>query len=147
MTDQIRSFTMISSPQTSSSTKGRLKSFVLQFVCYSKPILVVVRVLSREVKITDFGLSKIVEVAGGNEVELTSQGAGTYYYLPPETFQPSPPPISSKVCSFAFLLFVALITPSESPPFLCFDVLLTPGRRVVCRCDLLPAALWSPSLW
>lgn len=31
-------------------------------------------------------------------LELTSQGAGTYYYLPPECFQlgPRPPLISSK---------------------------------------------------
>lgn len=36
------------------------------------------------VKITDFGLSKIMEsvrVSGG-EMALTNQGAGTYWYLP-----------------------------------------------------------------
>ena len=52
------------------------------------------------VKITDFGLSKVMEEAGGSEgLELTSQGAGTYWYLPPECFQTSsaPPKISSKV--------------------------------------------------
>jgi tousled-like kinase len=37
------------------------------------------------VKITDFGLSKTVE-AGDSSIELTSQGAGTYWYLPPECF-------------------------------------------------------------
>lgn len=40
-------------------------------------------------KITDFGLSKIVDTAedgGGDSMELTSQGAGTYWYLPPECF-------------------------------------------------------------
>jgi tousled-like kinase len=43
-----------------------------------------------EVKITDFGLSKVmseqnlIEVDG---IEITSQGAGTYWYLPPECFQ------------------------------------------------------------
>lgn len=46
-------------------------------------------------KITDFGLSKIVDVSddptggGGGDtdsMELTSQGAGTYWYLPPECF-------------------------------------------------------------
>lgn len=38
-------------------------------------------------KITDFGLSKIVETeAEGDSMELTSQGAGTYWYLPPECF-------------------------------------------------------------
>uniref|UniRef100_A0A7S1FQ48 Protein kinase domain-containing protein n=1 Tax=Corethron hystrix TaxID=216773 RepID=A0A7S1FQ48_9STRA len=39
------------------------------------------------VKITDFGLSKIVEANDpGDSMELTSQGAGTYWYLPPECF-------------------------------------------------------------
>jgi tousled-like kinase len=41
-----------------------------------------------EAKITDFGLSKIIENNSNSsaEIELTSQGAGTYWYLPPETF-------------------------------------------------------------
>lgn len=38
------------------------------------------------VKITDFGLSKIVE-GDVTAIELTSQGTGTYYYAAPETFQ------------------------------------------------------------
>jgi len=53
-----------------------------------------------DVKITDFGLSKILEEADEQtSVELTSQGAGTYWYLPPECFGrgDSPPRISSKV--------------------------------------------------
>lgn len=43
-------------------------------------------------KVTDFGLSKVMpdEGSGGGlaatSMELTSQGAGTYWYLPPETF-------------------------------------------------------------
>lgn len=50
-----------------------------------------------EVKISDFGLSKIME--DEQDTELTSQGAGTYWYLPPECFEigHSPPKISSKV--------------------------------------------------
>eukprot|EP00898_Chlorokybus_atmophyticus_P002224 jgi/Chlat1/3001/Chrsp2S04716 len=50
-------------------------------------------------KLTDFGLSKIVEEIGIDSMELTSQGAGTYWYLPPECFEMSgkPPRISSKV--------------------------------------------------
>ena len=52
------------------------------------------------VKITDFGLSKQVQDsdAEGN-MDLTSQGAGTYWYLPPECFVvgPNSPRISSKV--------------------------------------------------
>lgn len=71
-----------------------------------------------EVRITDFGLSKILEPAAGSEdgndsgfgggrrdfgpreMELTSQGAGTYWYLPPEVFERTrdgAPKISSKV--------------------------------------------------
>ncbi|PKA62125.1 Serine/threonine-protein kinase TOUSLED [Apostasia shenzhenica] len=50
-------------------------------------------------KLTDFGLSKIVEDdVGSRGMELTSQGAGTYWYLPPECFELSKTPlISSKV--------------------------------------------------
>ncbi len=46
----------------------------------------------------DFGLSKVVEEGQSRGLELTSQGAGTYYYLPPECFQtgPQPPLVSSK---------------------------------------------------
>mmetsp|Transcript_29126 Transcript_29126/g.44751 ORF Transcript_29126/g.44751 Transcript_29126/m.44751 type:complete len:87 (+) Transcript_29126:674-934(+) len=40
-----------------------------------------------DAKITDFGLSKIVSQDDtGDNMELTSQGAGTYWYLPPECF-------------------------------------------------------------
>eukprot|EP00842_Homolaphlyctis_polyrhiza_P005137 jgi/Hompol1/5624/HPOL_000862-RA len=60
------------------------------------------------VKITDFGLSKIMDkIDQGtcaqmrrHEADLTSQGAGTYWYLPPEVFDrsgPGPIKISSKV--------------------------------------------------
>lgn len=53
-----------------------------------------------ELKITDFGLSKILESAPDTTgIDLTSQGAGTYWYLPPECFVigKSPPKISNKV--------------------------------------------------
>ena len=49
-----------------------------------------------EIKITDFGLSKLVDNEYGDSIKLTSQGAGTYWYLPPETFVPDRS-ISSKV--------------------------------------------------
>ena len=57
------------------------------------------------VKITDFGLSKkrdmngVQTLSADTGMELTSQGAGTYWYLPPECFEtgPTPPKISSKV--------------------------------------------------
>ena len=47
----------------------------------------------------DFGLSKIVEEDQSTSMELTSQGAGTYWYLPPECFEVGsrPPTISNKV--------------------------------------------------
>jgi tousled-like kinase len=40
-----------------------------------------------DAKITDFGLSKIIDTSDASDsMELTSQGAGTYWYLPPECF-------------------------------------------------------------
>lgn len=55
-----------------------------------------------EIKITDFGLSKLMtedEYNPETGMDLTSQGAGTYWYLPPECFETGrePPKISSKV--------------------------------------------------
>jgi len=57
---------------------------------------------SGEVKITDFGLSKVMDdesYSPDSGMDLTSQGAGTYWYLPPECFVvgKTPPKISSKV--------------------------------------------------
>lgn len=48
----------------------------------------------------DFGLSKVVDDGQTQGVELTSQGAGTYWYLPPECFvvrAGAAPIISNKV--------------------------------------------------
>ncbi|XP_055935139.1 serine/threonine-protein kinase tousled-like 2 isoform X2 [Argiope bruennichi] len=58
--------------------------------------------VSNEIKITDFGLSKIMDDESYSPeigMDLTSQGAGTYWYLPPECFVvgKNPPKISSKV--------------------------------------------------
>lgn len=58
--------------------------------------------VSGDIKITDFGLSKIMDSDNYDPehgMELTSQGAGTYWYLPPECFVvgKTPPKISSKV--------------------------------------------------
>ncbi len=55
-----------------------------------------------DAKITDFGLSKIIDDTTDDEsLELTSQGAGTYWYLPPECFakgdENGGPRVSSKV--------------------------------------------------
>ena len=38
----------------------------------------------------DFGLSKQVAEECSQGMELTSQGAGTYWYLPPECFEANP---------------------------------------------------------
>ncbi|KFO26291.1 Serine/threonine-protein kinase tousled-like 1 [Fukomys damarensis] len=48
-------------------------------------ILLVDGTAYREIKITDFGLSKIMDddSYGVDGMDLTSQGAGTYWYLPP----------------------------------------------------------------
>lgn len=50
-----------------------------------------------EVKITDFGLCKVVD-ENQEKIELTSQGVGTYWYQAPECFnQAQNPQITSKV--------------------------------------------------
>merc|ERR1712154_166613 len=53
------------------------------------------------IKLTDFGLAKIMGSIGSTNhesIELTSQGAGTYWYLPPVCFNMvSPIMISPKV--------------------------------------------------
>ncbi|CAD8045824.1 unnamed protein product [Paramecium primaurelia] len=51
-----------------------------------------------ELKISDFGLCKVLE-DDNSKLQLTSQGVGTYWYLPPECFHmgDQPPNISSKV--------------------------------------------------
>ena len=48
------------------------------------------------VKISDFGLCKVMN-EGETRLELTSQGVGTYWYLPPECFYNNYPKISTKV--------------------------------------------------
>jgi tousled-like kinase len=35
------------------------------------------------IKVVDFGLCKVMENSEDTRIELTSQGVGTYYYLPP----------------------------------------------------------------
>ena len=70
-------------------------------------LLVGTGALSGEVKITDFGLSKVMDDCSDESgMDLTSQGAGTYWYLPPECFVvgKDPPKISSKVGLPCFLL-------------------------------------------
>lgn len=47
------------------------------------------------IKILDFGLCKIMN-NDVTKMELTSQGAGTYWYLPPECFDLNNPKINKK---------------------------------------------------
>lgn len=49
-----------------------------------------------QARVTDFGLSKEVNPGETMGQDLTSRGAGTYWYLPPECFD-TRPVISSKV--------------------------------------------------
>ncbi len=43
---------------------------------------------NNEIKISDFGVSKVIESdSNTNNIELTSQGIGSFYYLPPECFE------------------------------------------------------------
>lgn len=48
------------------------------------------------VKIVDFGLCKPMP-SENSRIDLTSQGVGTYWYLPPETFEDHLPQITPKV--------------------------------------------------
>lgn len=94
--------------------KTRFELFRLLFlnVRWTGNILLVgTGALSGEVKITDFGLSKVMDCSD-DSMDLTSQGAGTYWYLPPECFVvgKEPPKISSKVRTVKDLL-----TPPPTP--------------------------------
>lgn len=110
--------------------------------------------LSGEVKITDFGLSKVMDCSD-DSMDLTSQGAGTYWYLPPECFVvgKEPPKISSKVLEYYRRLF-------NNGGFGCFHLhgvfresnrwlpvrrisILFSGGRVVGGCDIFSDALWE----
>jgi tousled-like kinase len=87
--------------QTMSALKylNEIRPPIIHFDLKPGNILLGSGIYSYEAKITDFGLSKIVEHDGPDGMELTSQGAGTYWYLPPECFiiGKEPPKISSKV--------------------------------------------------
>ncbi|CAJ1389463.1 unnamed protein product [Effrenium voratum] len=50
-----------------------------------------------QVKIGDFGLSKMADASPEGIIELSTRGAGTSWYLPPECHETASPTISSKV--------------------------------------------------
>ncbi|XP_047964364.1 serine/threonine-protein kinase TOUSLED-like isoform X2 [Salvia hispanica] len=109
-------------------------------------------------KVTDFGLSKIVEDNVGSQgVEITSHGAGTYWYLPPECFELNRIPlISSKVdvWSLGVLLYQMLFGrrpfghDKSQERILCEDTIIQPpkvefpsrpsvsneAKDFICRC-------------
>lgn len=78
---------------------NQIKPPVIHFDLKPGNILLGSGVQCYEAKITDFGLSKVMEKDSPDGMDLTSQGAGTYWYLPPECFiiGKDPPKISSKV--------------------------------------------------
>ena len=89
------------SPLIVGTERSDYRNYVFKwlYVCCTGNILLVgTGALSGEVKVTDFGLSKVMD-SSDDSMDLTSQGAGTYWYLPPECFVvgKEPPKISSKV--------------------------------------------------
>ena len=78
-----------------------------------------------EVKIADFGLAKVLD-DHKDQIELTSQGVGTYWYVPPECFETdkNKPIIDSKVRNFLNL-----------------------GRYMVNRCHFLRAFVRAEAIW
>jgi len=90
--------------QVSSALKylNEIKPPVIHYDLKPGNILLTGGNVSGDIKITDFGLSKIMDpenYSPDHGMDLTSQGAGTYWYLPPECFVvgKNPPKISSKV--------------------------------------------------
>lgn len=80
---------------------NEIKPPIIRYDLNPENILLVDGTACGEIKITDFGLSKIMDddSYGVDGMDLTSQGAGTYWYLPPECFVVGKEPrkISNKV--------------------------------------------------
>jgi hypothetical protein len=74
----------------------------------------------------DFGLSKQVAEECSQGMELTSQGAGTYWYLPPECFEANP-------------LITSKVRPAAAAPLL----LLTSAMVLQQRLDAVSSGLTS----
>ena len=85
----------------------------------------------------DFGLSKQVAEECSQGMELTSQGAGTYWYLPPECFEANPL-ITNKVRSVSDM------------PCTHDDVTLPPQPTLLLvhhLCSAPTACRWTCSRW
>ena len=105
----------------------------------------------------DFGLSKIVEEGHSRGMELTSQGAGTYWYLPPECFEmgAAPPTITNKVpTGFARTAACSEGTPGVAPAssggLISTMWALTCWQRLLrgwCMCGLHSRLLLAMGVW
>ena len=102
-----------------------------------------------EVKISDFGLAKIVE-SNTDKVQLTSQGVGTYWYLPPECFEDRKNvDISSKVdiWSVGVILFEMLLIYLINRIFLRnAKTLLRNALHTIKKIDMMSSKLWKVRL-
>lgn len=80
------------------------------------------------IKISDFGLCKVMN-EGETRLELTSQGVGTYWYLPPECFCNGYPKISTKVdvWSVGVILFELLYGVKPFGNDMCQEKILKEG--------------------
>ncbi|KII61873.1 Serine/threonine-protein kinase tousled-like 2 [Thelohanellus kitauei] len=79
---------------------NELRPSIIHFDLKPGNILLLSGINAWHVKIADFGLSKTLPVEGDEtSIDLTTPGAGTYWYLPPECFFTgiNPTKISSKV--------------------------------------------------
>ena len=96
--------------------------------------------VSGDIKITDFGLSKIMDpenYSPDHGMDLTSQGAGTYWYLPPECFVvgKNPPKISSKVDVWSIgVIFYQCIYGKKVRPQCNFFGSFGPFKPSFCTC-------------
>lgn len=98
-----------------------------------------------DAKITDFGLSKIVDTPDSAEsMELTSQGAGTYWYLPPECF------VTNETVRIRYVMRRSLILACETLFRLTHYYVLNlqqQSRRLLHWSYLLPDGFWSSPIW
>jgi len=133
---------MISSPPTFSSMNSEM--WRLQVMSASSCIGNAIVWWWHGVCWIDFGLSKVIDESceDNTSLELTSQGAGTYWYLPPECFEkgPQPPRISSKVDVWSAGVIFYQVCPILSTLLIMTSYACTPRIRWCLECDHLVRA-------